>query len=294
MMTPENVGEVIKFIRHLNEKGDAGQRMTIDFSKTVFMSALGAVYVYSEISKIRSSHQRTAVRVRTETVSNIQVWHALQNSGLLRLCDSSIEPQSGFLPIIQGKGDQHLPEITEYLMSTALFHGQLDESGRAYAERLVHKAISEAMLNVQYHAYPEDNEHDFWWVTAAIFENELHIALCDRGVGIPETLVKKAWFRKFAKTFELGVDDAEMIKEAMIYTRSSREKRSGAGLGSRDIQDLVLDQGRGRLTIISGTGHYHLRTQDNKPHETSRKIRYDVTGTLIQWLIPIQQPVGGE
>jgi len=293
-MTPENVGEVILFIRRLNKKGEAGQKMTIDFSKTAFMSALGAVYVYSEISKMQSLHQHTAVRVRTETVSSVQVAHALRNSGLLELCGGTAPPQSGLLPIIQGKGDERLPEITGYLMSTALFHGQLNETDRAYAERLVHKAISEAMLNVQYHAYPKDKKYDFWWVTAEIFDNELHIALCDRGVGIPSTLMKKAWFKKIAHTLALRSDDAKMIKEAMKYTRSSREKGTGAGLGSRDIQELVLDQGRGRLVIISGTGHYHLQTRENKPRERARKIGYDVEGTLIQWLIPLQQPSGGK
>lgn len=294
IMTPENISEVVEFIRRLNKGGKASQRMTIDFSKTVFMSALGAVYVYSEISKIQATYQRAVVRIRTETVSSIQVGHTLRNSGLLQLCGSSAEPRGDFLPIIQGKGDQHLREITAYLMNTALFQGQLSEADPAYAELLAHKAISEAMLNVQYHAYPQDKEYNFWWVTAAIIDNELHIALCDRGVGIPKTLLKKAWWKKFAKAFELGVDDAKMIKEAMVYTRSSRKKRTGAGWGSRDIQRLVLDHGRGRLTIISGAGHYHLQTRDNKPHETAREIRYNVTGTLIQWLIPLQQPTGGK
>jgi len=294
IMTPENISEVVEFIRRLNKKGVSGQRMTIDFSKTVFMSALGTVYVYSEISKIQTAYQRAVVRIRTETVSSIQVAHTLQESGLLQLCGSSAGPRGDFLPIVQGKGDDRLSEITKYVLSTALSHGQLGDADRDHAELLVHKAISEAMLNVQYHAYPQDKEYNFWWVTAAIFENELHIALCDRGVGIPKTLLKKAWFKKFAQTFELGVDDAKMIKEAMIYTRSSRKKRAGAGWGSRDIQRLVLDHGRGRLTIISGAGHYHLQTQDNKPHETTRKIRYDVAGTLIQWRIPLQQPTGGK
>jgi len=268
--------------------------MTIDFSKTVFMSALGTVYVYSEISKIQTAYQRAVVRIRAETVSSIQVANTLRESGLLQLCGSSAEPRGEFLPIVQGKGDEHLPEITAYLMNTALFQGQLGEADRAYAERLVHKAISEAMLNVQYHAYPQDKEHDFWWVTAAIFKNELHIALCDRGVGIPKTLLKQAWFKKFAQTLKLGVDDAEMIKEAMKYTRSSRKIRQGVGLGSRDIQALISEQGKGQLIIISGAGHYRLQTQDSSMlPETAEKIGYDVTGTLIQWRIPLQQPIRG-
>ena len=283
-MIPENIDEVIRFIGNLSKKGEAGEKVTIDFSNTQFMSALGAVYIHSAINNIQGVSKGATVRIRTETVSSPQVWLALKNTGLFQLCGSSIEPDPDFLPIIQGQDDDHLPIITKYLMNTALFREQLGTTNQHYVERLVSKAIGEAMLNVKYHAYPGNKGTDFWWITAAIIREELHIALCDRGVGIPQTLLKKGWFKPLKKKLIPGVDDAEMIKEAMEYTRSSR-KVKGVGLGSRDIQELVLDKGSGHLTIISGMGHYHL--QGNKD-EIPTKIGYDVNGTLIQWRIPLQ------
>lgn len=290
-LIPKYAASVIPFVRKLGGKAAGDNKVMIDFSNTEWISALGAVYLYSEIDRIQ---MKASTRIRIRGVSRQQVRHALRMTGIFTLCGHPDPPAGTTLPVIRGKDDHGLDGITRYLMDIALLANQLGIDNRDYAERLANKAISEAMLNVKDHAYRSSEEHDFWWVTAAILDNELHIALCDRGVGIPKTLLQKEWFKKFAKTLKLGVDDAKMIKEAMKYTRSSREVHQGVGLGSHDIQALISEQGRGQLTIISGAGHYRLQTQGGKTHEMARKIRYDVTGTLIQWRIPLQQPIGGK
>ena len=285
-MVPENIDEVIYFVQDLGSKGKTGKKITIDFADTKFMSALGAVYVHSEISNIQDAAGSATVRIRTETVSNSQVWHTLKNTGIFRLCGNLVRFGDGVLPIIRGKDDGHLPDITAYLMDTALFREPPGLTDRNYAERLINKAIGEAMLNVKYHAYPQNEVGDFWWATAAIIQNELHIALCDRGVGIPQTLLSQSWFQRLKGALKPGADDAEMIQKAMAYTRSSRTA-SGVGLGSRDIQQLVLAKGTGHLTIISGMGHYRLQGGNQGQSERATKINYDVSGTLIQWRIPL-------
>ena len=290
---PESIDEVISFIRLVGKKDKTKKLVAIDFSKTTFMSALGAVYIHSEISNIQDTFGKSTVRIRTGTIPNHQVRNTLKNTGLFELCGHPITPDAGALPIIRDKDDAHIKKITEYLINTALFREQLIIDDRNYAERLVYKAIVEAMLNVKHHAYPGNNINNFWWITAAIIEEELHIALCDRGVGIPQTLSKKNWFNRIIKKkFIPGVDDAEMIKTAMEYARSSRKQHSGTGLGSRDIQQLVQDSGQGHLTIISGTGYYRLEGETKE--EKVATIGYDVDGTLIQWRIPLPTPTGGQ
>lgn len=138
------------------------------------------------------------------------------------------------------------------------------------------------MLNVGYHAYPRtEKEQCFWWIMAEIIDEKFYIVLCDRGVGIPSTL-KTHGLPGLMKEFLLGQDDAKMIKTAMKYTRSSRN-RSGGGLGSRDIQALVLEK-QGKLTIISGRGFYSLEGESKA--EKATEMKQDVRGTLIQWEIP--------
>ncbi|MDD9869038.1 MAG: hypothetical protein OXU50_03990 [Gammaproteobacteria bacterium] len=282
-LLPEHADRVIRFVHELERKAVAAQKIVIDFSKTELVHALGAVYLYSEIDRARMN--RAVIRVQGMS-NNLQVFDALRITGILAVCSHPALPDSAHIPVIRGKDDNHLPMIIEYLMNTALVQKQLNIKDSDYAESLVNKAISEAMLNVKQHAYPQNEANDFWWATATIFGNSLHIALCDRGVGIPKTLKDKNWFKKAWATLKSDSSDAAMIKAAMEYTRSSREGHGG-GLGSHDIQQLVLGAHEGHLTIISGKGYYCLRGKNND--QIAQKIGYDVAGTLIHWQIPLHR-----
>lgn len=279
---PEHANEVIRFVRKLGRRAIVGKEVVIDFSRTKWVTALSAVYLYSEIERVSMKESM----VHIQGMPHSQVRDALGVTGILALCGHSALPDSSHIPVLRGKDDDHLPVIIKYLMGIALFQKQLITTDPYHAERLVNKAISEAMLNVKQHAYPQNELNDFWWATATIIENNLHIALCDRGVGIPKTLAGKGRFKTVLASLKPNPSDAEMIKAAMEYTRSSRRVHGG-GLGSRDIQQLVLDAHEGHLTIISGKGYYCLRGKNND--QIAQKIGYDVAGTLIHWQIPLHR-----
>lgn len=281
-LTPKHAGKVIRFVHELERKAVVGKKMVIDFSRTKLITALSAVYLYSEID--RALMKKSVVRIHGRL--NPQVRYALGITGILEKCGHSAPPDSSHIPVLRGEDDDHLPIIVNYLMGIALFQKQLITPEPDDAERLVNSAISEAMLNVKQHAYPRKGPNDFWWATATILENNLHIALCDRGVGIPKTLKEKGRFRAVLAKLKPGAGNAKMIKAAMEYTRSSREG-GGSGLGSRDIQQLVLEAREGHLTIISGKGYYHLQGESEK--QLTREMTDDVAGTLIQWQIPLHR-----
>ncbi|MDA8002308.1 MAG: ATP-binding protein [Alphaproteobacteria bacterium] len=292
-LQPQHVRNMRLFFQKVREKIKVGGVLLLNFSQTKQMTALGAVYLYSEIDSMLISGKipgQAKIQVSYgQSQKSSQVRTVLEISGFLNLCGHPNPPTiNTFLPVVRGENDQQLPNITSFLVSTALRRGQITTQNQDYAESLVNKAIGEAMLNVKNHAYPERMSGRFWWTMATIFEENLHVVLCDRGVGIPHTLHGKSWFQKVSRKISSKTSDAEMIKSAMKYARSSRKKFSGVGLGSRDIQMLVRETGRGHLTIISGKGHYHLdgASKREKPVE----IGYDVGGTLIHWRIPLQKP----
>ncbi len=280
VMHPRDIHKTARFIQKL--RGKTNRNLFIDFFKTDFLSALGAVYLYSEIDRIQS---QSGVTIKLRSKAGSQVRNALRNTGILALCGDTEMPDRGMLPIIRGERDEGLPDITKYLMKTALLNRQLEINNQDYAEWLVNKAIGEAMLNVGYHAYPDRTDRRFWWAIAAIISNQLHIALCDRGVGIPETLRTKSWFSPILETLSVGSDDGKIIRSAMQYTRSSRH-HPGGGLGSRDIQNLVLEMGKGQLTIVRGRGYYRLQGEGGR--DPSKNIGHNVGGTFILWRIPLQ------
>lgn len=192
------------------------------------------------------------------------------------------------MSIISAIGDENIDEIVDFLTKQAEFSGQLQGVSQEEAERVTTIAITEAMLNVTQHAY-SDGTAAYWWMTAAIIDKELNIAFCDRGMGIPNTLPKQGWYEELKSRFPSN-DDADMIAAAMEYTRTSHPGNQGRGLGTKDIQNLVLLQKKGHLTIISGKGHYRLMGETNKIETNA--ISEDVQGTVIQWTVPMQTTNG--
>ena len=279
----ETADETIRFNNRIRSAVDRRSRVLLDFSKTVDLTAAGLVYLYSEIAGIRSKFGLSAVRINVNNISPTTRW-ALRESGILNLTNGGPQPRGQMLPIATGEDDQGLVDIVDYLIRKAISGRQLRGITIDQAEQLAGNALAEAMLNVKYHAYPKQEEKR-WWLTSAILDAQLFIALCDRGVGIPKTLPTKGWF-EHVRRLAPADDDAQVIKAAMEYTRSSQTGRSRRGLGTRDIQRLVLDQKSGRLTVISGKGHYRLSGRSGK--ETATTLHEDVGGTVIQWTIPMQ------
>ena len=270
--------EIISFVQSFCKEDKGKEKVHINFSKTEQISALAAVYMYAAIEM---SDHGSGIRGQIKE----QVRFALQRSGLSKLCGYSEAQHDEVFPIVQGVRDDHLQEITKYLIETALSYNQLPLEDRAIAENLVNKSIGEAMLNVGHHAYPcKDRDDRFWWIMADIIEQNLYIALCDQGIGMPKALSQNENFVGIIKNLILGKDDSKMIQKAMTYTRSSRDDDSGGGLGSRDIQNFVL-KNKGELIIISGKGFYHL-FGENK-NEKVNENAYNAKGTLIQWKIPV-------
>ena len=254
----------------------------LDFSQTQILTAMGAVYLYSKIDD-RQHNVGQAIRIHRKDINPL-IQYVLRNSGLLFLVDGDTEPTGDILPIISGTDDEYIDNIVRFLTQKAVFEQQLKDVDKEEAENLVTRAIAEAMLNVMQHAYADETPA-YWWMTADIFDETLNIAFCDRGVGIPKTLPRRGWFEQL-KNFSPMNDDAQMIEAAMEYARTSQGSSKGRGLGTRDIQNLILQQKRGHLTIISGKGHYRLTGGTGKV-ETSA-LNEDVQGTVIQWTIPMQ------
>ena len=148
------------------------------------------------------------------------------------------------------------------------------------------------MLNVSQHAYIEsgsdlvDKIGKRWWIYAQQFEDQLYIAFCDRGVGIPETLPRHGHWEKIRALGKIvGLDDdAAMIQAAMEFGRSGAETE-GRGLGLQDILNFANENPEGILWIFSRYGLYKKEKGKDKP--TLRNYRRSISGTLIQWQVSL-------
>lgn len=282
-----NIDESLESLSNLRKLIQSNKKVLLDFSETEKISATFGVYLYAEIHSLIVDYGDSAFYLNIQSIPP-KLRFIIKESGLLRLInhDSLSVGKRGFLPILCGTKDDEIDVIIDYIIRMAEMNGQLDIKDKAEAEFLTNRAITEAMLNVDYHAYPDRKEGKYWWFNSMIFNNDLYISLCDRGVGIHNTLPRKDWWEIAMGGLPIN-DDGQMIQAAMAYTRTARKNKKGRGLGTKDMQNLVLERKEGFMTIVSGRGHYTLDAKKESGKERIFRTKIPVFGTIVNWRIPL-------
>lgn len=180
----------------------------------------------------------------------------------------------------------------------------------AYTESIYGGAIQEAINNVAYHAYPnmQDSSQKRWWVKCDLAGDQLFLALYDKGVGIPETVMKRPWYEEILKStypelkekitdelanegiskkdmirYKLGIiSDARKIHISMIGDVTGTDQ-SKHGQGSKSIKALVSENAHGTLWIYSNNGLYKLESGIVRTYDLPKAM----PGTLVQWNIKV-------
>lgn len=278
---PKNHAHTTNWIHSLADRG-RGRKVYVDFSNTINFSASAALYFLSEVEELIRSGVVEKVRCSVIT-GNTFVRRVLVGSGIYaRLYGQEPDRRDSSIgiPIVDGVGLENIQQVVDQILLNS-YHSSYDPA----IENHVFAAISEAMLNVKHHAYPKSHKNPRWWLAGAIRNDELNIAICDRGFGIPNTL--KQWeLWDLASKFLKGEGDGDMIGAAMTYSRTSRDTQTtGHGLGSKDIQRWVQGISNAELAVISCAGTYILEGGDNTEIVYNHKSKVD--GTIIRWKIPL-------
>ena len=144
--------------------------------------------------------------------------------------------------------------------------------------RLIFRAISEAMTNVNHHGYHRKvfpsptaalRMRGRWWMMATlnIPKNVFKLVFYDAGVGIPSTLPRKYNIELIRKALSLlpgfRPDDGQMIEAAMELGRT-RTELDNRGKGLLDLAKLIDMVGLGKMRILSRHGAYLYRADGSR------------------------------
>ena len=140
-VAPENLAffadtaqATIEFIQSIHRIVEEGNKVLIDFSGTTGFTAAGAVYLYSEIERLKALHGATVIRFALKSVGN-PIKYLLRESGLLQLAHGDPDPTGAILPIIGGQDDDRIQEIVNYLIYKAIQRQELKTKGPIYLAR---------------------------------------------------------------------------------------------------------------------------------------------------------------
>ncbi|MCG7586491.1 hypothetical protein [Photobacterium sp. OFAV2-7] len=159
----------------------------------------------------------------------------------------------------------------------------------------LHSGLDEAITNVSHHAYPETEFQRSmmknWFLTGSYSERtkELKVAFYDQGVGIPKKLptskVKEKVF-EYLSSFEAGERRKdEVLLKAAVEVGRTRTGRADRGKGLHDLLEFIKKRESGRLSILSGRGHYKFTLENGEERSTTSRSKLPIQGTLLIWSV---------
>ena len=154
------------------------------------------------------------------------------------------------------------------------------------------KGMSEAMTNCIQHAYTAVrrdglkiwNEEKSWWMFSQEKDGFITVALCDLGVGIPETFPKnhKSWWEDIMHIINNKPSDSEIIQ----YATSGGISRTGKhyrGKGLKQAVSIPKTHKNSFVYIYSNKGVYFV----NNGKDGKIEFHKSINGTIIVWRIPL-------
>jgi len=236
--------------------------LKIDFSDCTYMSASGALALFSTISENQLNPKLTHLIAfelpKDDKLRNLfqksGFWTAIKPGGnrkLNKLWNTDCPFQCGI------NADDHLEPALEKLEKFNLpLH--------------LKEAIQEAVLNIMQHAYLPNKKQKRWWQYATYnrSKSKFVFVICDRGVTIPYHFPN-----------QLG-GDSSALAHAMTKGVSST-KLGWRGKGSGNLKKPVENDDKDELIIVSRQALYKY-TSNETIHELS-ELTLPYNGTLIAW-----------
>lgn len=281
-------GPTVRFFEGLRTNSRRfGVGLKIDLRAVRIIKPTGAVMLMAEVDRV--SHGQSAATYQLFRPAD-PVVHAV-------MCQIGVFSTKADIPEAKRDDVRHWRSATGVLSEGEKGGSMLQAYKGRLADNLtsdLYAGIVEAMTNTVHHAYPDGEGEKLrkfigkrWWALSQERDNELTVAICDLGIGIPRSLPKSATFKSAtvrAIWTKLGLDksDASAIEVALELGRTSTGQ-AGRGRGLSEIVEAANLSEGGRVLISSNKGVFVSTGGKAKGHNHSHSIR----GTLIHWTVGI-------
>jgi len=262
---------------------------TINFHKTKSIDSDGGILLKAEICRLKTIFgNQCALRCKpsksnkvNQILKQIEIFSDLNytsNATLTR--DDVVHWRCAHGNLVDGE---------KYEPVLGIYDGRIAEE----ISTGLYSTLTEAMANSINHAYKykhrndglkyEDINND-WWMFSQSHDNKLHIAFCDLGAGIPET-ISESLPRMQSAIKRIGLKtDSDIIKFA-TGTGKSRTEKSYRGKGLPQMLRVISSIPDGKLVIFSNKGMLRAIKGKLDKHEYRKS---SILGTLVILEIPLK------
>ena len=154
----------------------------------------------------------------------------------------------------------------------------------------LYKSLTEAMTNVNHHAYEKNQSIEKrWWCFSQLKDKMLTIIFCDLGLGIPFTVkdTHKEWYKNWSEKVIIK-KDGKLLKSLIEKPRSSTGKEH-RGKGIKEIMEITEFE-KGKISIFSNKGaifaDYNKDKSKAKMELQHKDYKKSINGTMILISIP--------
>lgn len=263
----------------------------IDFSKVTMLHPCGTLLFLAEIERILENDvfaKKLSATYPEDSIVEQMLQHIgfLQRLGLDPRIDEIVA--DNVVPWLHASGSEgDLDSIADLLPKV------LTEGRNMKLRIALLTGMAEAVANSSEHAYKkstkiEKDDRKKWWLFARQVDDDVAVAICDLGLGIPGTL-EANWKDEVAAVLKtrsgLKRLDNKLIQLAFTVGKTSTDKKN-RGKGLKDILKVVHEQKVGSILIYSNKGVYIRDNIEDTRIACDEKA--SINGTIIMWKIPIE------
>ncbi|MDH2447201.1 MULTISPECIES: hypothetical protein [unclassified Cobetia] len=275
---------------------DNNRKIYLDFTNTTYVSAAAMLSMLAEVDLIIRKSGYAANAVAFNHPKDPKVESILNQVGFYDLLKKNKRVTKEYEDVTFWKFTSGI--CSEPMLAKLMF-SEIKSELNGPASKKLYRGFVEAMSNSVEHAYSYDNENGEqdktakWWTFAGIKDSKLTVVICDKGVGIPNTLPITQGPSKLRELFRaLGlrpvkVKDSTFIKAASSLASTSTGK-SNRGKGLTDIKSVIDSIGDGVLSIFSNHGRYIYKGDNGAVKEIMHDYKHSISGTIIEWSFPLK------
>ncbi|EIV2971720.1 ATP-binding protein [Cronobacter sakazakii] len=267
------------------------KNISINFDHTKQITASAMISFLAEVDTLiaRSSRGKSCITFTHPKVEKVE--SVLKQIGFYDLLKKPVRETKKFDDVAYWNYASGARSDTQQA-SEAMKEIELNISQRA--QKKLYKGFIEAMANCVEHAYYgkeiDDDSTTKWWAFAGIKESVLVVVICDKGIGIPNSLPltrKDEFIESIRNMLQLKkLNDSAMIKIASQMGRT-RTKQGHRGKGLKDIRAIIDTLNEGNLSIYSNKGYYRYYRNNMKLFDNRKEHKTSVCGTIVEWAIPL-------
>lgn len=260
----------------------------LDFSHTKTIHATAMLLLNSHIRQIIDNNSTLKFKFRLP--HNPKVKQVLKQIGLLDHINEKLRVNPTDHDVIHWKCVSG--QYVNNELSAKLFTDDLE----VHINDQLFAAFAEAMANSVEHAYEGialTENTDKWWMFMQTKDNYMSVALCDLGIGIPESLTRKdaSWKQRAIDAVGIEKIDKYLIEAAVQESKSRHRDKKERGKGLSQIVSAVNNYGKeAGFIIYSNHGCYKKFFGDKKADKlTTHNYKNSINGTIISWKVPIDR-----